>query len=163
MPNTLASQRFDGGTQTTNNAISGTAILTFLLNFIFTGAMKEIIGSILGLQIILFGSLIYVKMPGNIATYYQRLKPIATFNIVVALQKVTDYIFNYDTPEQIRLRENIIATAQDLSILYHNALKNLGNFLFLLGFYFSKVWKLAWLYIKRAVVSDKQKVKAFTF
>ena len=47
-----------------------TAILTFFLNVVFAGAMKEIIGSILGLQIVLFGSLIYVKMPGNIATYY---------------------------------------------------------------------------------------------
>ena len=65
--------------------MTGTTILTFIMNFVFAGAMKEIIGSILGLQIVLFGSLIYVKMPGNIATYYQRLKPIATFNIVVAL------------------------------------------------------------------------------
>lgn len=50
--------------------MSGTAILTFIMNFVFAGAMKEIIGSILGLQIVLFGSLIYVKMPGNIATFY---------------------------------------------------------------------------------------------
>ena len=91
--------------------MSGTTILTFIMNFFFAGAMKEIIGSILGLQIVLFGSLIYVKMPGNIATYYQRLKPIATFNIVVALQKVTDYVFHYDTPEQLKLREEIISTA----------------------------------------------------
>ena len=85
--------------------MSGTAILTFIMNFVFAGAMKEIIGSILGLQIVLFGSLIFVKMPGNISTFYQRLKPIASFNIVVALQKGTDYVFDYDTPQQIRLRE----------------------------------------------------------
>ena len=70
MPNTAATQTFDGSTQTANTAMAMTAILTFFLNIIFAGAMKEIIGSILGLQIVLFGSLIYVKMPGNIATYY---------------------------------------------------------------------------------------------
>ena len=31
-------------------------------------------------------------------------------------------------------------------------MKNLGNFLFLLGFYFTSVWKLIWLYFKRIVV-----------
>ena len=57
------------------------------------------------------------------------------------------------------MRENIIATAKDLNILYHNALKNLGNFLFLLGFYFSNVWKLVWLYMKRLAVSSSTKKK----
>ena len=81
-------------------------------------------------------------LPGNIATYYQRLKPIASFNIVAALSKLTDLVFNYDTPQQIALRAKILSTAQDLNIKYHNALKNLGNVLFMLIFYFRDIFYL---------------------
>ena len=75
------------------------------------------------------------------------------------LQRLTDLVFRFDTNEQIRLRQEIIATAKDLNILYHNALKNLGNFLFLLGFYFSNVWKLVWWHAKRLVISSPTRKK----
>ena len=98
MPNTQATKNYATSTEGANSSMSGTFIFTWLLSFLFAGAMKEIIGTILGLQIVLFQALIYVVLPGNIATYYQKLKPIASFNIVAALSRLTDLIFNYDTP-----------------------------------------------------------------
>lgn len=94
-------------------------------------------------------------MPGNIATYYRRLKPIATFNIVQMLQKLTDLVFKYDTLQQLKLRERIIVTAQFLNISYHNALKNLGNFLFLLSFYFFNVFKIVIWFVMMKIASKK--------
>lgn len=143
MQNTQANKDYDKSTSQANDGMSVTFIFTWFLSFLFAGAMKEIIGTILGLQIILYQALIYVVMPGNISTYYQRLKPIASFNIVAALSRITDLIFEYDTPMQIKLRPLILSTAQDLNIKFHNSMKNLGNFLFLYFIYFKDVIKFA--------------------
>lgn len=97
MYNTETTQQYYKTTEQTNTAVAGTTIFTFLLEFVFNGAMKEIMGAILGLQIILFGSLTYVNIPGNILTFYQKLKPIASFNVVAILSKVTNYVFVVDS------------------------------------------------------------------
>ena len=65
MPNTVASQNFDSGTDSTSNAMVATTILTTLLNIVFQGAMKELIGTILALQIIIHMFLLTIAFPGN--------------------------------------------------------------------------------------------------
>ena len=52
--NTQANKNYDKSTEQANNSMSGSFIFTWLLSFVFAGAMKEIIGTILGLQIVLF-------------------------------------------------------------------------------------------------------------
>ena len=54
MPNTQATKNYATSTEGANSSMSGTFIFTWLLSFLFAGAMKEIIGTILGLQIVLF-------------------------------------------------------------------------------------------------------------
>lgn len=74
---------------------------------------------------------------------------------MAALSKLTDLIFNYDTPRQLELRKQILSTAQDLNIKYHNSLKNLGNVLFMLIFYFRDLFKLG--YFKLASIACRKK------
>ena len=49
MPNNEASQNFDKGTDGADSSMTGTTIIMFLLNMIFAGAVKEIIGTIMSL------------------------------------------------------------------------------------------------------------------
>ena len=66
MPNTVETQQYFKTTEQTKTAASGTTMVAYCLEFVFKGAMREIIGQILGLQIIVFGSLAYVNIPANI-------------------------------------------------------------------------------------------------
>ena len=54
MQNTQGNRDYASSTESANTGMSGTFIFTYLLSFLFAGAMKEIIGTILGLQIVLF-------------------------------------------------------------------------------------------------------------
>jgi len=85
MPNTEASRKFDDSTDKASAGMSATTIFTFCLNILFQGAMKEIIGTIVSMQIVINLFLFTIPFPANISTYVQKLKPIVSFNILKVL------------------------------------------------------------------------------
>jgi len=83
-----------------------------------------------------------IPFPANIGNFIQKLKPIASFNILKVVSKYTVKYLAIDTAAQSELRPNIILPAQDLGITQHNSITNLGNVFHLEAFYFWTVAKL---------------------
>ena len=82
MPNNEASKNFDKGTDGADQGMTTSAIIMFALNLVFSGAIKEMIGTIMCLQVVIHMALFMLPFPGNISNYIQKLKPIASFNVV---------------------------------------------------------------------------------
>jgi len=97
--------------------------------------MKEIIGTILSMQIVINLFLFTVTFPANISNYVQKLKPIISFNILKVLTQVTQDFINLDLNGQAQIREKIITPVRDLGTKSHNAIPNLGNMFHLLFYY----------------------------
>mmetsp|Transcript_16682 Transcript_16682/g.25714 ORF Transcript_16682/g.25714 Transcript_16682/m.25714 type:complete len:134 (-) Transcript_16682:234-635(-) len=125
--------------------MSATTLFTFGLNMVFQGAMKEILGTILSMQIIINLFLFTIPFPANISTYIHKLKPIVSFNILKALTTFTKGIFKFDVDAQAELKPKILLTVQDLGTKTHNAIPNLGNMFHLLSYYLVLVGYLIYL------------------
>ena len=82
MPNNDASKNFDKGTEGADSSMTFTTITMFALNMVFAGAVKEIIGTIMGLQVVIHMALFMLPFPGNMGNFISKLKPIASFNVV---------------------------------------------------------------------------------
>jgi len=91
------------------------------------GALKELVGTILSLQVIIFMFLFSITFPANTGNFITKLKPIVSFNILKVLSKYTVRFLMIDVDSQAKLRQEIILPAQDLGITSHNSLQNLGN------------------------------------
>jgi hypothetical protein len=97
MPNNDASRNFDKGTDAADSSLTMTTIVMFLLNLIFAGAVKEIIGAIMSLQVVIHMALFMLPFPANMGNFIQKLKPIASFNVLKQLSKLVDMILPQDS------------------------------------------------------------------
>ena len=69
MVNNEASRNFDKGTDGANSSLTFTTITMFLLNLIFAGAAKEIIGAIMSLQVVIHMALFMLPFPANMGNF----------------------------------------------------------------------------------------------
>jgi hypothetical protein len=84
--------------------MANSTFLLFLLNFVVGGGiLQKVIASLVHLQIVLFQSLVLFPMPGNINSYYSKIKPIVTFNVVKFATSLTPIVFEMDSVKQIEL------------------------------------------------------------
>ena len=98
-------------------------------------------------------ALFMLPFPGNMSNYIQKLKPIASFNVVKQLSKLTAYLFPQDKLEQDKNRVHILPPAQDLGLKTHNTIANLTNIFFMICFIKLDIIKLLILSILRIFTS----------
>ena len=135
MPNNDASKALEEGADKSQKGMSGMTIINLIMNIFIQGALKEIIGTILSLQIVIHMFLYSLPFPGNIQTFVKKLKPIASFNILKAISKYTSMIFVQDVDAQTQARSGIMVPFRDMGIKTHNSIENLGNIFHLITYY----------------------------
>ena len=103
MPNTDLTRTFDKATESADNGMTILAIIMFILNMIFAGSLKKLIGAIMSLQVVIHMVLMMLPFPPNIGNYLTKLKPIASFNV---LKKLSKYILKVLPPDWVAQNEN---------------------------------------------------------
>ena len=122
MPNNEASKQLEQGADKSQKGMTGITIINAIMNIFIQGALKEIIGTLLSLQVIIHMFLYSLPFPGNIQTFVKKLKPIAGFNILKSLSVYTSKLFVQDIDAQTEARVKIIPPAADLGIKSHNSI-----------------------------------------
>jgi len=134
MPNDETTKNFDKGTEGADTSLTSTTIIMFLLNMVFAGAVKEIIGSIMSLQNVIHMLLFMLPFPANIVNYLSKIKPIASFNVVKSLSKFIMQLLPQDSTKQNENKVYILSSARDLGVKTHNTIANLTNIFIMMCF-----------------------------
>ena len=116
---------------------------SFVLNFVFQGAMSYILSVIRSLQMVLHLPMFSVIMPGNVTMFFQILLPFVMFDIFDP-SNLLSYFVDFDDEAQEELLSKMHTQMKDLGYESHNAVINLGSvFVFGLLYFFQVI--LYWI------------------
>ena len=112
---------------------------SFVLNFVFQGAMSYILSVIRSLQMVLHLPMFSVIMPGNVTMFFQILLPFVMFDIFDP-SNLLSYFVDFDDEAQEELLSKMHTQMKDLGYESHNAVINLGSvFVFGLLYFFQVI------------------------
>ena len=77
-------------------------VITFVINFVFSGGMYYFLILVRSLQIVLHIPMLKVILPGNVSLFFGYVISVAMFDILDA-DWTTKYVFNFDEDKQEEL------------------------------------------------------------
>ena len=107
MPNTAGSRSFDTGTESVGIALNWTLLICAAINYVYSGVLVKIVGSLMHVQIVIFQALMMFLLPGNAVNYIQKIRPIVTFNIIRFLTDFSIWVLPVDKDKQLKKEDKV--------------------------------------------------------